>query len=245
MMRTIAVTMCLFLSAPAWGQLPPEGAKRAEYLDTILLHWETVMSRVTSLEASCERMTEDRIFKKNEVYKGTVKYLKGNGPGVTSRASLHLVNAANPADYDLLVFSNPFLYLVSPSTKEIHVHELPPPKGGENAGHNLIGLLFGMKAAQAKERYKIDLVDVDANYYILSIEPKLANDKADFHKAYLALVKTTYLPRRLQLIQANGNKVIWDLPRIQTPAANLVAADFMQPNLPGFKTNRVQPTRMK
>src|SRR5436190_14368622 len=104
-MRTIAVTMCLSLSAPAWGQLPPEGHERAKWLDAILTNWETVMSRVTSLEASCERTTEDKVFKTKDVYKGTAKYLKGIGPGLTSRASLNLVNAANPAVYEHLVLS--------------------------------------------------------------------------------------------------------------------------------------------
>jgi len=146
------------------------------------------------------------------------------------------------SNYEYLVLSGQFLYEVSPANKEIKVLELPQPKAGENVEHNLVGLLFGMKAAQAKERYKIDLVDADANYFILRVESKYPNDKADFDKAHLALIRTTYLPRQLQFIQANGNKVTWDLPTIQTPAANVRPADFMQPNVPGFTTKRIQPT---
>src|SRR5260370_41322641 len=105
-MRTIAVTMCLLVSAPVWGQqLPPEGPERVKWLDAILNNWETVMARVTSLEASCERITEDKVFKSRDVYKGTAKYLKGNGPGLTSRASLHLVDTAKPSNYEYLVLS--------------------------------------------------------------------------------------------------------------------------------------------
>ena len=63
------------------------------------------MSRVTSLEASCERVTEDKVFKTREVYKGTAKYLKGSGPGLTSRASLHLSRADNLRGRPLAGFS--------------------------------------------------------------------------------------------------------------------------------------------
>jgi len=241
-MRTIAVTMCLLLSAPIWGQLPAPGPERAKQLDAILTHWESAMTQVKSLEASCERTTEDKVFKTKDIYKGTVKFLKGSAPGLTSGASLYLVNSANPKTYEYIVLSGSVFYEVSPSTQEIRVHELPQPKDGQNVENNLIGLLFGMKAAQAKVRYNIDLEHTDAHYYYLRIEAKSPNDKADFNKAQLVLNRTTYLPRQLNFEQVNGNKVTLDLPSIQTPAPNVLPADFMQPNVPGFKLNRIPAT---
>jgi len=200
------------------------------------------MNQVKSLEATCERTTEDKVFKTKEVYKGTAKYLKGDGPGLTSRASLYLVDAKNPKAYEHFVLSGQFIYEVAPAQKEIRVLELPQPKAGENVEHSLVGLLFGMKAAQAKARYKTDLIGADQHYFFLGIEAKSQNDKGDFDKAQLALIRATYLPRQLRFEQVNGNKITWDLPSIQTPAANVRPADFMQPNIPGFRPVRVPAT---
>jgi TIGR03009 family protein len=237
-MRTIAVTVCLLMTVPAWGQIPPEGPERAKWLDAILNNWETAMAQVKSLEAACERTTEDKVYRAKEVYKGSAKFLKGDGPGLTSRASLHLVKTDNPKVYEQLIMTGEFLYEVSPANQEIRVHDLPKPKPGENVDHNLVALLFGMKAAQAKARFKIDLQGADEHYFYLRVESQTIADKADFAKAQLALIRKSYLPRQLQFEQANGNRVTWDLPNIQTPA-NLRAADFAPPNLPGFKMTRV------
>ena len=98
-MRMFAVTvMMMALAAPAWGQakaIPDPGPERDKWLDAVLNHWETAMTKVTSLQAECERVAEDKVFKNKEVYRGTAKYLKGDGPGQTSRASLYLVNTGN------------------------------------------------------------------------------------------------------------------------------------------------------
>lgn len=238
-MRTIAVTVCMLLSAPAWGQLPEDPQERAKWRDAVLDNWESVMTKVQTLEAQCERTTDDKVFNNKDVYRGTAKFMKGGGTGLTSRASLYMQNANNPKVYEHLILSGAFLYEVAPSAKEIRVHKLPEPQPGQNVDNNLLALLFGMKAKEAKDRYQIDLVKADQHYFYLRVEPKKQNDKADFSVAQLALVRATYLPRQLEFQQANKNVVRWDLPSIQTPA-NLRAADFEPPALPaGWKMNQI------
>ena len=217
----------------------PAAAQNDERRDAVLKYWEQAMSQVGSLEAKCERVTEDKVFKTRDVYQGTAKFLKAKDASDTSRASLHLVKIDNKNVYEQLILSGAFLYEVAPGAKEIRVHELPKPAPGQNGDHNLVGLLFGMKAAQATARYKIDLVKEDQHYFYLQVESKTPQDRAEFDKAQLALVRTTYMPRQLHFLQANGNKVTWDLPQIQTPANHLRATDFDAPNLPGFKMTRV------
>jgi len=235
----IAVTVCMLLSAPAWGQLPDDPQQRAKWLDAVLDNWELVMTKVQTLEAKCERTTDDKVFNNKEIYRGSAKFMKGTGVGLTSRASLYMQNVNNPKVYEHLILSGAFLYEIAPSAKEIRVHKLPEPQQDQNVDHNLLALLFGMKAKDAKQRYQIDLVKADPNYFYLRVEPKLQNDKADFAVAQLALVRSTYLPRQLEFQQANKNVVRWDLPEIQTPA-NLRPADFEPPPLPaGWKMNQV------
>src|SRR5262249_52475415 len=121
-------------------------------------------------------------------------------------------------------------------------HELPKPKPGANNDHNLVALLFGMKSQEAKQRYKIDLVGEDANYYYLEIETRRVEDKAEFTKAQLALVKTTYMPRMLSFLHPNGNRITWDLPRVlvNAQAKDVRPTDFMAPSAPsGWKTTTI------
>lgn len=231
----MAMSAAVLVVSSAWGQQPE--AKR----DLVLKYWEQAMSQVKSLEADLERVTEDKVFKTKDVYRGSARFLKGGGPGLTARASLYLVKTDNKNVFEQLILSGTYLYEVAPATKEIRIHSLPEPKPGENRDHNLVGLLFGMKAEQATERYKIDLIHEDANYFYLQVEPRRVKDKAEFDKAQLALIRTTYMPRQLHFLQANGNKVTWDLPRIQMPANHLRATDFEAPNLPGYKVVRVPP----
>lgn len=238
-MRTIAASLALFMAVPVWGQLPNDPKEVEKWRDAILVNWEKVMTNVQSLEAKCERTTDDKVFNNREVYRGTARFMKGAGAGLTARASLYMQNVANPKVYEHIILSGAFLYEVAPAAKEIRVHKLPEPKPGQNADHNLLALLFGMKAEEAKQRYQIDLVKADPHYFYLRIIPKIATDKADFSMAQLALVRATYLPRQLEFQQANKNVVRWDLPEIQTPAS-LRPVDFEPPALPaGWKMNQV------
>lgn len=226
---------------PPPAPLTPEEKAKLQRLDLVLQYWEQAMTQVEKLEAECERVTEDKVFNTKESYKGTARFMKGApGPDMTSRASLYLVKSDNKNIYEQFILSGAFFYEIAPAAKQIRAHELPKPKPGANNDHNLVALLFGMKAADAKQRYKIDLAGEDATYYYLQIEPRRAEDKAEFSKAQLALVKTTYMPRQLSLFHPNGNKVTWDMPKVNSNATHLRPADFEAPNPPpGWTIQRV------
>jgi TIGR03009 family protein len=238
-MRRIALLACLLLAAPAMGQnapLPKPGPELDKLLDGVLGDWEKTMSKTTSLAARLERVTEDKIFQTKDVYTGTAKLLRAEGQPL--RASLHLVKADNPKIYEKLVLNGTSLYEFAPASKEIRVHTLPEPKPGQNVDPNLLGLIFGMKADQAKARYKIELSAADANYLQLCIESKTRDDKADFGKAVLALARATLTPRQLIFVQPNGNRTTWNLPVIDMPT-KLGAADFDTTPPAGWKLSRV------
>src|SRR4051812_2032114 len=186
-MRMIAVSLGLALIAAVAGaqqaqQAPPAQAAPPvvdQQLDLVLKYWEQVMTGVQSLEAECVRTTTDKVFKTQDVYVGTARFLKSQVPGQHSRASLELKKKDNPAVFEKLVLNGNFLYEYAAGTKEIRVHDLPAPKAGENVDHNLMALLFGMKVEQAKRRYEMKL-DGDQHYYYLRILPRFEADKADF-----------------------------------------------------------------
>jgi hypothetical protein len=94
---------------------------------------------------------------------------------------------------------------------------MPKPKAGAAAvGDNAsTGLLFGMKAEEAKRRYEMTLYKVDAHYVYVDIVPRFPADKADFTRARLVLFKDSYLPRQLWFELTGGKDQTWDIPRSQ------------------------------
>ncbi|HEX3314305.1 MAG TPA: hypothetical protein VHR72_05400, partial [Gemmataceae bacterium] len=105
---------------------------------------------------------------------------------------------------------------------------------------NLMALLFGMKVQNAKARYDIQLKGEDQYYFYLEIIPKLEKDKADFAKARLTLLRTTYLPAQLWFQQANQDEVTWTLTHVDPRANHLQPRDFERPPTPtGWALKRI------
>lgn len=178
-------------------------------LDALLLQWEQQMRSLQTLEAACTRTTLDKVIGNTEVFEGTAKYMKPN------LAVLEMRKKNKPEVFEKFVCSGTFLYEYSPQNKAIRVHELPPPKPGQVADDNFLSFLFGMRAEEAKRRYELSLVKEDAHYVYIGIVPRFPQDKADFQRARLVLLKRNFLPRQLWFEAPNGNEITWDIPQAQ------------------------------
>ena len=237
--RLIAMTVCLTLTgvvllhaqapgqAPT-GQAPAANPTGADRLDIVLRYWELVMTNVQALEAECKRTQISKRFETVEKYEGIARFYKTPTP--PSRASLDMRRKDNPSVIDKLVLNDVGLWVYDLPKKELRLHELP--KRSAETENNLMALLFGMKVANAKARYDIQLKGEDNFYFYLEIVPKLEKDKADFAKARLTLVRKTYLPAQLWFQQANQDEVTWDLSRVNPEANHLRPADFASPQTP-------------
>lgn len=206
---------------------PPAQDPNAQ-LDSVLDAWEKSLTSLRSMYAVCQRTTLDKVFQTKEVFKGSAKYMKAP-PGQGSRASLELVKVTNPQIFEKYLCTGTFLYEYAPASKVIRIHDLPPPKPGQIADDNFMSFLFGMKAAEAKQRYQINLSG-DQYYHYLQIQPRLAADKADFSVAQLVLRRDNLLPARVWFHQPNGNEVTWEFQARRD--VELPAKDFEQPQLP-------------
>ncbi len=95
--------------------------------------------------------------------------------------------------------------------------------------------LFNMKAAEAKARYGMSLLQQDENYYVISVVPNEDIDKDSFSRAFVWLSKENFLPKKLQLYPVQGNagkpKEVQEFTfrNIQPNAA--VDDDYFKPNL--------------
>lgn len=219
--------------------LAPPAAPPADdkVLDTHLGKWEAAMKDVTALGAELVRTDKDRTWEKVDKLSGVAYYMKsGAGPTALNLALLELRATDGKKELrEKFICTGTYIYQFLPDRKEIRYYEMPKPKPGQVAEDNLLSLLFGMKADDAKKRYSLKLAKEDQFYIYVDIAPRSAADKSDFQRARLVLNKTNYLPRQLWFEHANGNEVMWDIPNLST-TVKLERKHFDAPKAPeGWK----------
>lgn len=170
------------------------------------------MQALQALAAECKRTEKNKTFQTVDVYKGVARFLRPN------MASLEMEREDKPGvPVEKFICSGTFIYQFLFQQKEVRVHELPKPKQGQIADDGFLAFLFGMKAAEARERYDLRLVKEDQWYVYVEILPRTNADKAEFQKARLVLNKDNYLPRQFWFEQPNGDEVTWDIgPHVDT-----------------------------
>ena len=236
-------------AAPAPGQQPQPQQQPAspllnpnDRLDALLMQWEAKMKAVTSLSARVVRQDEDKTFRTRRIFEGVAKYKKPN------LALLHLRMKDRPEIFEKLVCTDAFIYHYNLDTREIRIYETNP-KGGQVGDDSFLSFLFEIKATEAKRRYDISFYknpdqnvhETDKYYYFLKIMPRLDMDRADFQGAYLALNRTTMLPRTLVLIDPKNNQVQWDIPVIES-GVEVDRSEFTKPELPAGWQFRKMPS---
>jgi len=145
-----------------------------------------------------------------------------------------------PDKIEKLICTGTYVYRFAPEYKEIRVYDLAP-KAGQVSEDNFLSFLFEIKAEEAKRRYDLSFFnETDKNYYILKIVPRLPADRAEFQVAYLALSRTTLLPRTLIMDDPKGNRTQWDIPIIESGANVVDRREFTAPELPkGWQMRRM------
>ena len=207
------------------------------------------MKNVETLGAQLTRIDKDPTFDSVQKLTGTAYYMKaGTGPTAQNLALLELKLEGQKEPKEKFICTGTYIYQFLPDQKEIRYYELPKPKPGQVVeDNNLLSLLFGMKAEDAKRRYELKLAKEDTYYIYVDISPRSPADKADFQHARLILNKSNYLPRQLWFEHANRSEVMWDIPNLQVGMA-LDRRSFDAPKAPaGWKLvageNRKQVVR--
>jgi TIGR03009 family protein len=219
----------------------PNGAAAPSRLDELLARWEKEMQSVTTLTAEITRTMKDKVWQSDEVFVGKAKYMKPN------LAIMELQKKNNGGVFEKYLCTGSYLYQWVPSSKAIHVYELPTPKAGQpQTDDNFLSFFFGMKAEEAKKRYELKLVkDTDKEnpwYIYIEVLPKLPVDKADFSRARLVLNASNFLPRQVWFEQPNGNELTWDLPKVDRDV-RIDRSEFAPPTAPPAGWNMVKVPR--
>ncbi len=195
------------------------------------------MKKVETFGAQLTRIDKDPTFDEVKKLTGVAYYMKaGTGASAQNLALLELKLEGQKEAKEKFICTGTYIYQFLPEQKEIRYYELPKPKSGAAAeDNNLLSLLLGMKAEDAKRRYELKLAKEDAYYIYVDISPRTPADRSDFQHARLVLNKSNYLPRQLWFEHANRSEVMWDIPNLQVGMA-LERRVFDEPATPpGWK----------
>src|SRR5262249_12981926 len=149
-------------------------------------------------------------------YSGKAMYMKsGSGDNVLNLGLLELSPEGKTEIAEKVVCTGTYLYQFAPAQKEVRAYEVPRGKKTGVGEDGFLSLLFGMKADQAKKRYELK-AEEDQHYIYVHVTPRFRDDKAEFEKARLVLLKKNYMPRQLWFRHVNGSEVTWDIPKLET-----------------------------
>lgn len=232
----VLAAMTLVPVLPTGAQNPkvdtPEGVLRA---------WEKAMQDLDGLAAVAERKTQDKSIEANDEYRGILALRTTGKNNAPSQACIDLRNVRNPNSFEKYICTGNELYEYVAASNVVRVHALPKNAQAAPGGPSLLGMLFGMSAKDAAQRYELyfdDKMPKDDFHYIY-LRPKQAKDKADFTVARLAFDRGNHLLAQIWYHQPNGKVVTWNFTNQQRNPK--LRADLFDPEVPkGWKLDRIK-----
>ena len=189
------------------AQTPGPAAPPTGKLDAYLASWEKTMAGVTTLSTVLIRVDTDKVFKTATKYTGWAAYMKsGTGLTALNKAILELKPEGRRTSARRSSAPAPTSTSTSPPARRSTSTRCRAARTAEVADNASLGLMFGMKAAAAKERFGLTLAKEDEHYVYVDVTPKKAEDRVEFQRARLVLDRKTFLPRQVWLEQPNGQR---------------------------------------
>jgi TIGR03009 family protein len=181
-----------------------EAAKRAE-MEKLLGLWEKQSARLTALDVGFERTDKSPGWNEKIKYQGRA-YLQ-----TPNLACLHFQKEEEKAGekpklvpHERIVVTGKEVLQYDYETKQIFRFPLDKQDRKKALQEGPLPFLFNMKAAEARQRYGMTLMDQNPKAYLIAIVPHDDYDREVFSKAFIQLSKTTFLPDRLMLLSPNG-----------------------------------------
>jgi TIGR03009 family protein len=246
-MRTTALTLAgLLVAGTALAQAPAGGpAPAPSRLDMLLSQWEQAMQRADAVIFTVNRTENNKVTGFVDNYEGQARFLRTKAGDL---ASIHLINTARKDSWEKIVVTDTAIHMANSAEKTLRTITFPPRTAGAAGGpadNNAVGLMMGMKAADAKRRYDLRLAKEDEHYIYVEVLPRDTADKEDFALAQLTLSAKTMMPRRLFFRRPNGNETTLDLPRtwIGAKETGIDPKEFVAPIVP--KDWKVEKTTLE
>jgi TIGR03009 family protein len=188
----------------------------------LLADWEGQSKKLETLELAIYRIDKDPQWGDEEHYVGRAAF-KSPQLAFLDFRKVKMQEQADPKDKkkkklvaqkkDGKVVSVPFETIVCTveevwqyryDVKQIFIFPLDKDQRKRAIDQGPLPFLFNMRAADAQQRYKMELKAQDKDVYLVRIEPLLAQDQETFSIAWVYLDKQYLLPTRIFLLAPNG-----------------------------------------
>lgn len=207
---------CSQTTPRAGAQQPAAPAARqplSPRLRQILLTWAQKTQNIQKLEGNHTRVVYNNVFKvekraqgefyyeapdKGRIDVSAVKVAEGTKgrPGFTVQSDLP----------NRWVCDGARVMRLDDVRKVATILNIPPEGRGSHIMDGPLPFLFGMPADKAQSRYHFELLKETADEVWLQVFPKTRTDAMNWKEAKVILMKTTFLPRAVQLLDPTGNR---------------------------------------
>jgi len=217
LVASAGITSAVFAQAPPPRRTPASptaaakaadpaqaAAKRAE-MERLLVLWEKQSARLTSLDVGFIRIDRSPAWNEKLEYHGRA-YLQSPNLACLHFQKLDEKPGEKPklVEHERIVCTGKDVLQYDYETKQIFRFPLDKQERKKALQEGPLPFLFNMKAAEAKQRYGLTLLDENQKAYLIAIVPHNDNDREVFSKAFIQLSRTTFLPDRLTLLSPNG-----------------------------------------
>ena len=206
----------------AVAQPPAAVEEISQELESLLQKWEVESSKIKSLHGTQSRSEINRVFNVEKVSRGRF-FLEMPDKGRIDMLSVKLGKndlsqwkdpdgksfKLETGRSEIWICDGDAILMLDEDEKTFQKEEIPPDQRGKNIVHSPLPFLFGMKAEEAKARYKLTLKREDKDIAVLLAEPRMAKDRQNYKIAQIKLSKKKYLPEEVRLMDQAKQETIY------------------------------------
>jgi TIGR03009 family protein len=214
---TVALATVAASSPCAWAQEPAQEARPQpapidpKNLETLLKVWEMNSANLKTLDVRMTRTDRSPAWDEDEHYEGRAMFKTPNRAWLDFQKEKEVkdpktaVKSLKLAAYERIVCTGTEVWQYRCDTNQIFIYPLEKDVQQRALEEGPLPFLFNFKAAEAKKRYLMTLVDDQPNTPTIRIIPRLAIDQESFKVAWVTLDRQVYLlPRRIFLVAPDG-----------------------------------------
>ena len=226
--------------APADDSPKPTGDKTKAYpaelipeevtpeIEELLKTWEAKSSKIKSLHGKQTRSEFNTVFKVEKISLGrffletpdkgridmlAVKNLKKGA--VSSRKDAEgTPYSLETGQSERWICTGDAIVMINEDEKTYQRDEIPESERGKNIVHSPLPFLFGMKADEAKTRFKLKIIREQKDEVQILVIPLMEKDLQNYEKAIVVLDKKNYLPKTVRLRDQSNLEIVYKFEEV-------------------------------
>ena len=183
-------------------------------MDQILDEWERRSSQIESLHAEFRRRDQDVVLNDKTYFLGRAYLQSPNLAVLDFQSTDARFDPAGAKPYERFVCTGDEVWHYVTEVREVVVYPLGADERERALKEGPLPFLFNFKAAEAKRKYRMNLRREDDDAFYIEILPQTEEDRDNFNQAIVKLLRSSFQPEQLMLIDENKNSKEFVFTRI-------------------------------